>query len=368
MVWLRIPSDVVAPSPQLMIRAIEARDVDVALREPFGIAGGAQVIAELVLVRVELADGTVGWGEAAPFPAYNGETRAAVHEGIAAVVGSCVGIEADLVSVAERMGNGVVASARCAVEMAVIDAVTRRKGVALWRHLGGLASEVRTDCTITTGSVEAADAAAARFVGEGFDPIKVKVGGVELAHDVERLRAICARGSRRVLLDANGGLGVDDAVVLVEAIRSAGGEVVAFEQPVAKEAIAELREVHERGGVVVIADESAASIVDVKELVGARAVQGINVKVMKSGLVEALGMIGTARAAGLGLMIGGMVESPMAMTVSASIAAGMGGFDFVDLDTPYWMIDAPMDGGAVWRGPVIDLSGIAAGHGVVPRS
>ena len=100
-----------------MIAAISARDVDVLLREPFGIAGGSQAVAELVLVRVELTDGTVGWGEAAPFTAYNGETRAAVHAGIAEAVGRCVGRPADLGRVAAALGNDLVASARCAISI-----------------------------------------------------------------------------------------------------------------------------------------------------------------------------------------------------------------------------------------------------------
>ena len=50
---------------------------DIPMHRPFGISGGAQLVAENALVTVELADGTLGHGEAAPFPAFNGETRAA---------------------------------------------------------------------------------------------------------------------------------------------------------------------------------------------------------------------------------------------------------------------------------------------------
>ena len=66
----------------------------------------------------------------------------------------------------------------------------------------------------------------------------------------------------------------------------------------------------------------------------ARAAHVVNVKPMKAGLVEAMEIVTVARAAGLGLMIGGMVEGKMAMSASACLAAGFGGFAFVDLDTP----------------------------------
>jgi L-alanine-DL-glutamate epimerase-like enolase superfamily enzyme len=350
--------------------SIEARDVDVVLREPFGIAGGTAAVAELVLVRVVLEDGTEGWGEAAPFPAYNGETRAMARSGVEEAARRCVGTDAEVVQIARQLAvpEKIAASARCAVETAVLDATMRRAQVPLWRHFGGAGSTVRTDCTITTGTPEAAGDAAARIAAEGFEVIKVKVGGVARAIDSARLEAITIRAPGvPLLLDGNGGLRVVDAMALVMVVRGMGSDVTAFEQPVPRDALDALREVHERAGVPVIADESAESVEDVERIAAAGAAQAINIKTMKSGLIEALQMAGTARAAGLGLMIGGMVESPLSMTVSASIAAGLGAFDHVDLDTPYWMIDPPFTGGARWHGPAIDLSGIPAGHGVTPR-
>jgi L-alanine-DL-glutamate epimerase-like enolase superfamily enzyme len=74
----------------------------------------------------------------------------------------------------------------------------------------------------------------------------------------------------------------------------------------------------------------------------------------------------TARAAGLGLMIGGMVETSLAMTAAAHFAAGLGGFDFVDLDTPLWLKKDPMRGVSFGRGGIYDLSGVKAGIGVKP--
>ena len=63
-------------------------------------------------------------------------------------------------------------------------------------------------------------------------------------------------------------------------------------------------------------------------------------------------------------MIGGMVESRLAMTVSACIAGGLGDFEFVDLDTPLFMGDDGLEGGFEQRGPSIRVDHIDAGHGV----
>ena len=75
-------------------------------------------------------------------------------------------------------------------------------------------------------------------------------------------------------------------------------------------------------------------------------------------------MIAAARGYNLGLMIGGMVESKLAMTVSACLAAGHGGFSFVDLDTPLFMKDAKTRGGFLQEGPLLRVSDIREGHGV----
>jgi L-alanine-DL-glutamate epimerase-like enolase superfamily enzyme len=85
---------------------------------------------------------------------------------------------------------------------------------------------------------------------------------------------------------------------------------------------------------------------------------------MKSGIAEGLAIAAAARAAGLDLMIGGMIEGRLAMSTSACFAAGLGAFAFVDLDTPLFLAEDAFAGGYAQRGAEIDLSPIEAGHGV----
>src|SRR5688572_7760785 len=63
------------PSPAV-IRSFDVAPLDIPLHVPFGISSGAQPMASNVLATIELADGTRGYGEAAPLPPYNGETQA----------------------------------------------------------------------------------------------------------------------------------------------------------------------------------------------------------------------------------------------------------------------------------------------------
>src|SRR5262245_21615388 len=118
-----------------VVRDIAAFDLDVALREPFGIATGAQTAARNLLVRVRLHGGAVGWGEAAPFPAVNGETREAARAAVERVASTVVGRNARAWRTLGSALHAVAphaASARCAVETATLDALTRHHGVPLW--------------------------------------------------------------------------------------------------------------------------------------------------------------------------------------------------------------------------------------------
>src|SRR5215210_780862 len=104
------------------IRALSVETLDIPLHTPFGIAGGAQEIARNLLVTVELADGTRGYGEAAPFPAFNGETPEIARAAIEAARTTVEGADARewrRVAAALRHAMGPVGSAQCAIETAI---------------------------------------------------------------------------------------------------------------------------------------------------------------------------------------------------------------------------------------------------------
>jgi L-alanine-DL-glutamate epimerase-like enolase superfamily enzyme len=144
--------------------------------------------------------------------------------------------------------------------------------------------------------------------------------------------------------------------------------VALLEQPVAKDDWDGMRQVSRWGGVPVAADETAADSPAVLRLIQDRAAHVINIKLMKCGIVEALDIAALCRAARLQLMIGGMVESILAMTTSACFAAGQGGFPFVDLDTPLFMAENPFEGGMSYQGGMVEVGHIQAGHGVTPKT
>ncbi|MBI4624738.1 MAG: dipeptide epimerase [Verrucomicrobia bacterium] len=363
-------SDVSNPT---QIHDLHIAPLDIPLFQPFGISGGAQAIANNVLVTIELSDGTRGYGEAAPLSPYNGETQADALATLLAASAWLIGRDArawrDVGAEFRARGGAGCGSAQCALETALLDALTRHDGMPLWRFFGGAGTELETDMTVTTGSAgDAADAARA-IRGRGIRVIKVKVGGpAGPAHDLARIAAIHAVApDSPLILDGNAGVTRGGATELVRGLRALGIVPVLIEQWLPKDDLDGMRALHLESGWTVAADESVSTVAGARRVVEARAAQVINIKLMKAGVAEALEIAAVARAAGLELMIGGNIESLLAMTMSACFAAGLGDFRFADLDTPLFLASNPFEGGYALEGGQISVAHIAAGHGVVPK-
>lgn len=348
-----------------LIASLDARAFELELTEPFGIAGGTAEVARIALVRVTLDDGTRGLGEAAPLPAYNGETVEHALETLVAArqcwLGKKAGAWRERAAALSQIPRAS-AAACCALETALCDALARRAGLSLHAWFGGKEpTRLESDVTIPIMEPAAAQSAAQRWARDGFRSLKIKIGNGD---DFERiLAAHSGAPEAKLLLDANGGLSAEAASALIERLRSAGVTIDLFEQPVARSDWAGLERVAKQ--VRIALDESVVSARDAWEAarrLGAPHV--INVKLMKSGIAESLDICAVARASGMSLMIGGMLESALAMSTSACFATGQGGFEFVDLDTPLFLRRSPCVGGFTRCGAEIDVAAIRLGHGV----
>jgi o-succinylbenzoate synthase len=349
------------------IARLSARRLDVPLTKPFGISRGAQQVAANILVEMRLAGGVCGWGEGAPFPAFNGETQEQALAACARAETLVADLDVnDTGHLAERIGAECAASpsAVCAIETAILDCQARLRGVSIRELLGGADAELVTDITVTTGTVEEAERDARAFAA--FGTLKVKIGGGPLDRDVARVLAIRrVRPDARLLVDANAALSVNEAVEFAR--MAAAADIDLFEQPIAAGDWEALAEVRGRTGLRIAIDESVTRAADVAEASARSAADAVNAKIMKSGVFEVLRIVQRARETGLIRMIGGMVETRLAMGTSASIAAGLGGFTYVDLDTPLFLAEDPFDGGYAQQGERIDLRPIRLGHGCQPR-
>lgn len=354
------------------VRAVRAAPLNIPLRAPFGISRGAQQAAANAIVAVELADGTRGTGEAAPFPAYNGETQAAALASLSCAgqwlpgrdAGDWRAIGAEL-----RARAGGCGSAACALETALLDALCRSRGISLWRHFGGAGTELESDMTVTMGTSAQAGRAARHIRGLGFRIIKVKVGAPGgPREDLARVAAVAeAAPGSPLILDGNAGLGRQGASRLVAGLKALGITPELLEQWLPGGDLEGMCALRRESGWPLAADESVASAADARLLARVGAADVFNIKLMKAGIGEALEVASVARGAGIGLMIGGNVESVLAMSVSACFAAGLGGFRYADLDTPLFLASNPFEGGYRLEGGRASVGHIGAGHGVAPR-
>lgn len=352
------------------IQRVTVEPLNIPLLEEFTIATGSVSEARNVLITITLQDGSIGYGECAPFTPSTGESQetalAAARGCVDLLLGQDVAQWRRLAHLIHSMYYAQTTV--CAgVEMAMLDALTRSYGIPLYIFLGGASSSVETDLSIPMVTPEHGYELAQEAVNKGIRSLKIKVGG-DVRDDVARVMAIREGAPNAGLtLDANQGYTPSQALLCLEALNDHDIRPLLIEQPVHKDDHEGLRYVTQHTTVPVAADESATNAASVARLIQMGAVNVCNVKLMKAGLLEAFDIAALCRATHTGLMIGAMMESRLATAASAHIVAGLGGFSFIDLDTPMLLAEDPFTGGFEQHGAVYDLSQVKSGLGIERR-
>jgi L-alanine-DL-glutamate epimerase-like enolase superfamily enzyme len=314
---------------------LEAEPLDLHTRHPFLIARGGQAQHRTIWVRLRDEDGAEGWGEAAA-TTYYGETPETVLAALAAYVPHIPADPFDL-EAAERSLEAALGdnpSARAALSSALHDLVGKRLGVPLWR-LWGLDPAQAPVSTFTIG-LDSPDKMRAKVLeAEQYPILKVKLG---THRDGEILRAI--------RVDANASWNRKHAIAMLPVLREFG--VTVLEQPLPPRDVEGLAAVTRASTIPVIADESCLVATDIPRLCGV--VDGINIKLAKCGsLREALRMIAVARAHGMMVMVGCMIESSLGITAAAHFTPLV---DIVDLDGAALLANDPFIGAGIAGGQV----------------
>ncbi len=307
---------------------------------------------DVVLVEATDADGRRGYGEAATSWRVTGESPQSVAAAVAgplaeAVRGRDAGDPGLAVDITRSIwGN---AAARSAVECAVADLAAQQQGVSLAAclsrayavHDSSRTSRIRTDMTLSVGEPDAVAALSEEYVTAGFGCLKLKASA---AHDtVAGLRAVRAAVGPDVTLriDANQAWDAETAIRVIRAAEDAGLGIELVEQPVA---------------TPIMADESVRTAQDVRRVAERGAADLVNIKLAKTGgLAEALAAAEAAREAGLGVVIGCMMESHVGVSAAAHLAAVVAPGVVHDLDAAFWLQRSPVIGGVVPSGDVLLL-------------
>jgi len=328
---------------------------DLHLEVPFAIARGTTEVHRICVAELSHQDLT-GYGEASPSAYYGDSVDRAADAilGAEAILGDDPAAVRRIVDdVRERFPSSP--SGRAAVSAALYDLVGKMAGVPVYKLLGlaGMAPPI----TSFTVGVDDVDLARRRLeILRTFPVLKVKVG---FGDEEALLDLLSGETQARLRVDANEGWSADDAIRRINAWAKYSIEF--FEQPLPRADREGYRRIKAATDATIFVDEGVTFKEDILQWVGLA--DGINIKLMKcGGIPEALDMIAVARAAGLKVMLGCMVESSLGITAAAHLAPLV---DYCDLDGNLLVSDDPFEGVRALGGVLVlpDLPGL----GVSPR-
>ncbi len=330
-----------------------ARIVTLRLAETFTISRGSEDEAEVVQVEIS-HDGESGFGEAAPIDRYgeSAESALAYVEAHAEALGDD---PFALDEILDRLPPEQFA-ARAALDAALHDLQGKLTGLPVYRLLGLRRAGPPTSWTIWLGDPDDMARRAERAASQNrFRRLKLKLGGRD-GLDVERVRAVRAVTDLPLQVDVNEYWTLDEALEYLPQL-----EIQYCEQPLPAGSD-DGPKLKARSPVPIFVDEDCHTLADVAPC-AARA-HGINIKLAKSGGIrEGVRMAHAARALGLGVMLGCMVESGLGIAAGAAMASLC---DHVDLDGNLLLAEDPWPGVELEDGiqTPANTPGLGVGHQV----
>jgi L-alanine-DL-glutamate epimerase-like enolase superfamily enzyme len=334
--------------------SVSVTPIQLPLVHPFKIARGEELVARTAIVRVRDGD-REGIGEATPIERY-GESV----ESVAAYFASHQLASSDPYLLEDLLHAGIPAAARAGLDIALHDLIGKELGKPIYALLGLNPSS--TPITSFTIGIADPDETLRKVAEVGDHPIlKIKLGTGTPSEQIETIAAIRARYAGALRIDANEGWDVETAVKI---LRELGRYAIEFcEQPIPAGHPYRLRAIRDRVSIPIVADEDALVANDLPRLYGC--VDGVNVKLAKTGGIRgALAMIRTARAMGLRVMLGCMVESAIAATAAAHVSPLV---DWADIDGPFLVSRDPFSGLTYDRGKLVlpDAPGLGVREGAL---
>jgi muconate cycloisomerase len=302
----------------------------------------------VALVKITADDGTVGWGEAGPSRRWSAETLESCVSTLRQYLAPAViGRDPfDLAGLHARMNEELAPGldpgqpiAKCAIDVAVHDLICRRLDIPLQSWLGTkLGSEVKLARLVSASTPEEAARITRAGLEEGYRGFKVKVGHLP-ARDAEIVRAVIeAADGAFVWPDANQAYSLEQALGFCKAFERLG--ITLFEQPVAMTNVYAMKKLLRASSMTIALDEAAIGLPFVIELIRQGAIEGMAIKVGKTGgLFYARQLFDLARNAGLTLIGSGLMDAPIGFAASVHLFAAYGIDLPVDLNGPQFIAD-----------------------------
>jgi len=322
------------------IKKLTIRPLNVFMRSPFITALGKKSLSRNLKIEVLLSSGVRGQGEASSSLALPKENQINMTRWLKSVEKKIVGRRIAI------GGDGFLywptplphekdhPTACGALQSAILEALSKKRKRPMASYFGPRKSPVRTDITLSAWDSKSLLIKARRHFRNGFRRFKIKVGKHSLSQDVENLHRLhrTLKGSE-FWVDANQGWNIKELEVFIRVSKKEKWNIRAIEQPTPKGDMASLTRASRLSPTPIFADESANTLEDLKKLVHKKAIQGVVIKIAKSGLLESQKMVRYARSKGIQTLLSCMAESARGLAPSVHWAIGDGKFDGVDLDS-----------------------------------
>lgn len=328
----------IVPAPSaaapIRLKRMDLFPAAIPLRHPMKMAGVVIREAENLFVRIESADGFVGWGEAASAPAMTGETLWGMTAAARLIWDAIRDGDARFQPALMRRVDAAIygnAGAKSAVDMALTDLAGRRLGVGAADLLGGRHRNVLEPMWMLGHATPEEDIAEAGVQSaNGYRFFKLKVGTKPVVQDIASVMGVreAIGPAAKLCADANGGLGFTAAQRLIR--ETASAHLLYVEQPLPADSLDELARLNGLGIVPIGVDEGIHSRHDIEIHAERGAASGVSLKLIKlGGLAPTLAC--AARAVDLGLAINvaaKVAETSLASAAAAHVAAAISQFDW----------------------------------------
>ena len=332
----------------MVIKDIQFEVRSFRFEEPMKVAFATIVDMQTCLIKITTDEGITGYGEAAPFSFVTGDNLETVISVGKDLRKDLIGTDPRSIGLIHRImdskyaGNGAI---KAGIDIACYDISAKAAGVPLYKFLGGDDPHIHSDVTIGINEPAVMAADARSWVDKGFEIIKVKLGE-EIALDAERIRAIRSEVGEeiRIKVDANQGWSVKDTIQISRKLADCNVELI--EQPVPAYDFEGLADIKKGTDILIAADESCHSVYDAARLAAMRAVDVVNIKLMKcGGIYNAIKIAAICEGAGIPCMIGCMGESTLANLAGMHLAAATDNIKDIDLDSVYILKQEDVYGG-----------------------
>lgn len=335
-----------------MITNIELIPSKIKLKKPFIISLGPFYYAENVIVKIHTSEGIIGTGECSPFPSIHGETaETAMYVGnlLATIL---KGKDEHHIAECIQAMDSVIFGNRCiksAFDIALYDIASQLAGMPLYKFLGGENNRTLfTDYTVSIGDPATMAEDALKIKNDGFQVIKVKLGG-DKATDLARIRSIREKIGQEIPLrvDANQGWKTDQAIEILQSIEPYN--IQFCEEPILRNQYKELAKVRKESPVKIMADESCCTLTDIQNLLDSNSCDMFNIKLGKcGGIYKALQLLKKAEEFNIPVQLSGFLESRLGFTATAHLALTSKLVQYCDFDTPLMFSEDPVGGGITY--------------------